>query len=62
MSFSPKEVLDSRKSFSLGEEKGLRTDPDGADLVEFGVKLLLLEPSFTFSTSVFRAGRLETLG
>ena len=37
----------------------LRCDIDDADLADFGVKLLLLVPNFTFSTSVFSAGRLE---
>ena len=58
--FSPKDILDSRKSLRLGDFEGVLANPDGADLVDFGVKLLLLVPSFTFSTSVFSAGRLET--
>ena len=57
--FSAKLALFSRKSFRLGDAEGVWADLDGADLVDFGVKLLLLVPNFTFSTSVFSAGRLE---
>ena len=48
--FSPNLAPFSRKSFRLGDAEGVRADPDGADLVDFGVKLILLVPNFTFST------------
>ena len=56
---SLKDVRDSRKSLRLGDLEGALVNPDGADLVDFGVMLPLLVPSLTFSTSVLRAGRLE---
>ena len=59
--FSPKEALASRKPCRLGEADDCGAKPAGADLLDFGVKLLLLICNFTFSTSVFRAGRLALL-
>ena len=57
--FSPIEALASRKPCRLGEAEDCGANPAGADLLDFGVKLLLLLCNFRFSTSVFRAGRLE---
>ena len=55
--FSARLALDSRKSFKLGDVEGVLTDPDGADLTDFGVVLLVA--NFALSTSVFSTGRLE---
>ena len=59
--FSANKALDSRKSLRFGDAEGGRADPDGADLIDFTIRLLLLVPNFTFSTSVFSAGRLDLL-